>query len=90
MCVFFFQVLSNGVYKSVEHRVMVSSTAERLSMAFFYNPRSDMPLAPIAELITSERPALYQPMTYDEYRLYIRKNGPKGKTQVESLKTVQN
>ncbi|KAF3331753.1 flavonol synthase/flavanone 3-hydroxylase-like isoform X2 [Carex littledalei] len=84
------EVLSNGVYKSVEHRVMVSSTAERLSMAFFYNPRSDIPLAPIAELITSERPALYQTMTYDDYRLYIRKNGPKGKTQVESLKTVQN
>lgn len=77
------------MYKSVEHRVMVSSTTERLSMAFFYNPRSDIRLAPVAELVTADRPALYQPMTFDEYRLYIRKKGLKGKTQVESQKTVQ-
>jgi 2OG-Fe(II) oxygenase superfamily len=86
----FCQVLSNGVYKSVEHRVMVSSTAERLSMAFFYNPRSDLRLGPIAELVTPDRPPLYQAMTFDEYRVYIRKNGPKGKTQVQLQKTVQD
>ncbi|KAJ4764191.1 2-oxoglutarate (2OG) and Fe(II)-dependent oxygenase superfamily protein [Rhynchospora pubera] len=83
-----FQVLSNGAYKSVEHRVMVSSTAERLSMAFFYNPCSDIPLAPIPQLVMPDRPPLFQPMTFNEYRLYIRKNGPKGKSQVESLKIV--
>ncbi|KAJ3682831.1 hypothetical protein LUZ60_013058 [Juncus effusus] len=83
------QVLSNAIYKSVEHRVIVSSTNERVSMAFFYNPRSDLPLSPISKLVTTDRPALYQPMTFDEYRLYIRTRGPKGKAQVESLKTVQ-
>ncbi|KAJ3699508.1 hypothetical protein LUZ61_003213 [Rhynchospora tenuis] len=82
------EVLSNGVYKSVEHRVMVSSTAERLSMAFFYNPCSDIPLAPIPELVIPDQPPMFQPMTFNEYRLYIRKNGPKGKSQVESLKIV--
>ncbi|XP_020107929.1 probable 2-oxoglutarate-dependent dioxygenase At3g111800 isoform X2 [Ananas comosus] len=83
------QVLSNAVYRSVEHRVLVSATDERLSMAFFYNPRSDLPLAPVPELVTPDRPALYQPMTFDEYRLFIRKRGPRGKSQVESLKTVE-
>lgn len=82
------QVLSNATYKSVEHRVMVNSDAERLSIAFFYNPKSDLPLAPIPELVTSDRPPLYQPMTFDQYRLYIRQRGPKGKSQVESLKAV--
>ncbi|CAD5197172.1 unnamed protein product [Musa acuminata subsp. malaccensis] len=80
------QVLSNAVYRSVEHRVVVNAAQERLSLAFFYNPRSDVAIAPVSKLVTPERPQLYRPMTFDEYRLYIRKKGPKGKSQVESLK----
>lgn len=79
-------VLTNAAYRSVEHRVTVNADAERLSVAMFYNPRSDLPLAPMAELVSAEAPALYKPMTFDEYRLYIRRMGPRGKSQVESLK----
>ncbi|URD81558.1 2OG-Fe(II) oxygenase superfamily [Musa troglodytarum] len=79
-------VLSNAVYRSVEHRVVVNAAQERLSLAFFYNPRSDVAIAPVSKLVTAERPQLYRPMTFDEYRLHIRKKGPKGKSQVESLK----
>ncbi|XP_060675305.1 jasmonate-induced oxygenase 2 isoform X2 [Ziziphus jujuba] len=81
------QVLSNAIYKSVEHRVIVNSDKERLSLAFFYNPKGDIPMEPAKELVTADRPALYQPMTFDEYRLFIRLRGPRGKTQVESLKS---
>jgi isopenicillin N synthase-like dioxygenase len=83
-----FQVLSNAIYKSLEHRVMVNATDDRLSMAFFYNPQAHLPLSPIRELVTPHRPALYTPMTFNEYRLYIRQKGPRGKSQVESLKTA--
>ncbi|XP_008789107.2 probable 2-oxoglutarate-dependent dioxygenase At3g111800 isoform X2 [Phoenix dactylifera] len=83
------QVLSNATYKSVEHRVVVNSEAERLSFAFFYNPKSDLLIGPAPELVTPDRPALYQPMTFDEYRLYIRRKGPRGKSQVESLKAAR-
>ncbi|KAG6527810.1 hypothetical protein ZIOFF_009940 [Zingiber officinale] len=76
------QVLSNATYKSVEHRVTVNAASERLSMAFFYNPRSDIPIGPIPELVSPARPALYQPMTYDQYRLFIRQRGPRGKKLV--------
>ncbi|XP_010937852.1 jasmonate-induced oxygenase 2 isoform X1 [Elaeis guineensis] len=82
------QVLSNATYKSVEHRVVVNSETERLSFAFFYNPKSDLLIRPAPELVTSEHPALYPPMSFDEYRLYIRRKGPRGKSQVESLKAV--
>uniref|UniRef100_A0ACD5TYC9 Uncharacterized protein n=1 Tax=Avena sativa TaxID=4498 RepID=A0ACD5TYC9_AVESA len=81
------QVLTNATYRSVEHRVTASAGAERLSIAAFYNPRSDLPLAPMPELVSPPgRPPLYRPMTFDEYRLYIRRKGPRGKSQVESLK----
>lgn len=81
------QVLSNANYKSVEHRVIVNSAKDRVSLAFFYNPKSDLSIQPAEELVTEERPALYKPMTFDEYRLYIRTKGLHGKKQVESLKS---
>ncbi|KAJ8753828.1 hypothetical protein K2173_000082 [Erythroxylum novogranatense] len=81
------QVLSNAMYKSVEHRVIVNAAKDRVSLAFFYNPKGDEIIEPCKDLVTEERPALYTPMTFNEYRLYIRTKGPCGKQQVESLKS---
>ncbi|KAF5476274.1 hypothetical protein F2P56_008005 [Juglans regia] len=81
------QVLSNAIYKSVEHRVIVNAVKDRVSLALFYNPKSDLLIEPAKHLVTEDRPALYPPMTFDEYRLYIRTKGPCGKAQVESLKS---
>ncbi|XP_076883037.1 jasmonate-induced oxygenase 2-like isoform X2 [Bidens hawaiensis] len=81
------QVISNAIYKSVEHRVIANPDKERVSLAYFYNPRSDLLIHPAPELVTPETPALYPAMTFDEYRLFIRTRGPQGKSQVESLKS---
>lgn len=80
------QVMSNAIYRSVEHRVFTSAAAERLSFAFFYNPKSDLLVGPAPPLVTRERPALYNSMSFDDYRLYIRTKGPRGKSQVDSIK----
>jgi isopenicillin N synthase-like dioxygenase len=80
------QVLTNAIYKSVEHRVIVNPDKERVSLAYFFNPKSDILIKPATKLVTSNTPALYPPMTFDEYRLFIRTKGPQGKSQVESLK----
>ncbi|KAH9604807.1 hypothetical protein KSS87_020117 [Heliosperma pusillum] len=80
-------VLSNARYKSVEHRVIVNPNLERVSLAFFYNPRGDLLIEPAKELVTPENPAMYPSMTFNEYRLYIRLKGPRGKSQVESLRS---
>lgn len=81
------QVLSNAIYKSVEHRVIVNSNKERLSLAFFYNPGGHTLIKPAHELVTKDSPALYSPMTFNEYRSFIRRKGPSGKSQIESLKS---
>ncbi|XP_047322207.1 jasmonate-induced oxygenase 2-like [Impatiens glandulifera] len=81
------EVMSNGIYKSVEHRVITNSNNERLSIAFFYNPKSDLLIQPARELVTPDQPSMYDVMTFDQYRLYIRTRGPQGKSQVESLKS---
>lgn len=81
------QVLSNATYKSVEHRVIVNSAKERVSLAFFYNPNGNIPIGPAKMLVTEDKPPLYKAMTFNEYRLFIRTRGPCGKSQVESLKS---
>lgn len=67
--------------------MIVNSAKERVSMAFFYNPRGDLVIKPAEELVTGEEPPRYPPTTYNEYRLYIRTKGACGKSQVESLKS---
>lgn len=79
------QILSNGIYKSVEHRVVVNSEKDRLSLAMFYNPNGDKVLSPANKLVDENSPPLYAPMTFNEYRLFIRKRGPLGKSQVNSI-----
>ncbi|KAI3877014.1 hypothetical protein MKX03_024599 [Papaver bracteatum] len=81
------EVLSNAIYKSVEHRVIVNSAKERVSLAVFCNPKGNLLIEPAKELVTPDRPAGYEPMTFDEYKLYMRSKGPLGKSQVESLKS---
>ena len=80
-------MLSNAIYKSVEHRAIANSVEERLSIAFFYNPKGDKAIKPMQELVRENRPPQYKQMTYDEYRMYVRTHGPRGKALVESLKS---
>lgn len=65
--------------------MIVNSGMDRVSLALFYNPRSDIPIGPVKELLTENQPALYKPIRFDEYRLLIRQKGPCGKNQVDSL-----
>ncbi|KAG6487333.1 hypothetical protein ZIOFF_055919 [Zingiber officinale] len=67
-------------------KVVVNAEKERMSAAYFYNPRSDVAVEPLPELVeASGGAALYRPMTFDEYRLYIRQKGPQGKSQLSEL-----
>lgn len=79
-------MLSNAAYRSVEHRVVVNAAAERLSLAFFYNPQDDVPIAPSKELLTPGAPAMYKPTTFKEYKLYMRMLGPDGKSHGDFVK----
>ncbi|CAH9101510.1 unnamed protein product, partial [Cuscuta epithymum] len=53
------QVLTNAIYKSVEHRAIVNSNKERVSLAYFYSPRGDLVIQPAKEFVSPENPALY-------------------------------
>ncbi|KAJ1408155.1 Oxoglutarate/iron-dependent dioxygenase [Sesbania bispinosa] len=45
------EVLSNGLYKSVVHRVMPDKNGSRISIATFYNPAGDAMISPAPKLL---------------------------------------
>ncbi|KAM0830779.1 hypothetical protein ACQ4PT_065990 [Festuca glaucescens] len=61
------QALSNDRYRSVNHRVIVNSESERISVPTFYCPSPDTVVAPADALVDDAHPRAYRPFTYQEY-----------------------
>ncbi|XP_071702171.1 protein SRG1-like [Rutidosis leptorrhynchoides] len=77
------EIVTNGQYKSVEHRAVVNSEKERLSIATFLNPNLEGDLGPAPSLITPETPAkLKRVATVDFFKNLFSKE-LKRKTNVE-------
>ncbi|KEH40597.1 1-aminocyclopropane-1-carboxylate oxidase-like protein [Medicago truncatula] len=65
----FLQIISNEVYKSVDHRVLANPSNEpRVSIAVFFNPGNREKLfGPLPELTSAEKPALYKDFKLNEF-----------------------
>ncbi|KAM1001332.1 hypothetical protein ACFX15_007542 [Malus domestica] len=61
------EIITNGTYRSIEHRATVNSEKERLSIATFYNPRVDGEIGPASSLITKQTPAAFKRLSVEEY-----------------------
>uniref|UniRef100_A0ACD5XH85 Uncharacterized protein n=1 Tax=Avena sativa TaxID=4498 RepID=A0ACD5XH85_AVESA len=62
------KVLSNDVYKSIDHRVRVKSTQDsRVSIGVFFNPGDSLLIEPLPELVTLETPKRYRSFTMAEF-----------------------
>ena len=64
---FAWQVITNGVYPSIEHRAVVNSEQERLSIATFHTVNYDGEVGPAPSLITEKTPALFRRVTTEEF-----------------------
>ncbi|KAJ1266193.1 hypothetical protein BS78_08G132000 [Paspalum vaginatum] len=82
-------IVSNGRYKSAEHRVLANSEKTRVNIAFFCNPGGDLPIAPANKLVSPMSPALYDPITFNEYRNYTRTKGLNVREQIKPSKVIQ-
>lgn len=66
------EVITNGKYKSVEHRVVAQTDGTRMSIASFYNPGSDAVIYPAPTLI-EENNEIYPKFVFEDYmNLYAR------------------
>ncbi|KAL1355453.1 hypothetical protein HN51_007485 [Arachis hypogaea] len=61
-----FQAYSNGLYKSVQHRVVANPTSERFSTAYFFCPSND------TVIDSCRKPSLYRKFNFREYRQQVR------------------
>ncbi|KAL6333164.1 hypothetical protein AAG906_028347 [Vitis piasezkii] len=61
------EIVSNGIYQSIEHRAMVNSAKERLSVATFFSSNLDSELGPAPSLISPQNPAIFQRVPTEKY-----------------------
>lgn len=62
------KVWSNGRLCNVKHRVQCKEAAVRLSIASFLLGPKDAAVEAPPELVDSEHPRLFVPVTYEDYR----------------------
>ncbi|CAH2037255.1 unnamed protein product [Thlaspi arvense] len=51
------EIITNGTYKSIEHRAVVNSEKERLSIATFHNPGLNKEISPAKSLLEKQKKA---------------------------------
>ncbi|RDX92505.1 Codeine O-demethylase, partial [Mucuna pruriens] len=78
--------MSNGLYKSVEHRATVNSTKERISIAMFFVPKIESEIGPAASLTGPENPPLYKNIKVEKYVKDFFSRKLDGKSYLEHLK----
>lgn len=61
------QIVSNGMYRSIEHRATVNSVQERLSIAAFHNAKMTAVMGPAPSLINLENPSLFRNVGVEKY-----------------------
>ncbi|KAF8410783.1 hypothetical protein HHK36_003320 [Tetracentron sinense] len=67
------EVITNGKYKSVMHRVVTQTDGNRMSIASFYNPSSDAVIYPAPALVEkeAEKSQVYPKFVFEDYmKLY--------------------
>ncbi|KAJ6318117.1 hypothetical protein OIU76_013625 [Salix suchowensis] len=62
------QAMTNGRFVSVRHKALTNSSKSRLSMAYFAAPPPDARITVPPEMISPNKPALYKPFTWGEFK----------------------
>ncbi|CAF2131314.1 unnamed protein product [Brassica napus] len=61
------EIITNGTYKSIEHRGVVNSEKERLSVAAFHNMGMGKVVGPLRSLVERQKGALFRSVTIEEF-----------------------
>ncbi|WCJ20679.1 2-oxoglutarate (2OG) and Fe(II)-dependent oxygenase superfamily protein [Euphorbia peplus] len=60
------EIMSNGEYKSIEHRAVVNPEKQRLSIAGFHSPNINTMIGPLQDLLKEKQP-IYKTMQHGEF-----------------------
>ncbi|XP_018679612.2 1-aminocyclopropane-1-carboxylate oxidase 1 isoform X1 [Musa acuminata AAA Group] len=82
------EVITNGKYKSVLHRVVARSDGNRMSIASFYNPGGDAVIYPAPSLVQKEAEA-YPRFVFEDYmKLYVTQKFQAKQPRFEAMKAT--
>ncbi|TYI13498.1 hypothetical protein ES332_A08G061600v1 [Gossypium tomentosum] len=88
------EVITNGKYKSVEHRVIAQTDGTRMSLASFYNPGSDAVIYPAPALVEKEaeekNKQVYPKFVFEDYmKLYAGLKFQAKEPRFEAMKAME-
>ncbi|XP_022132468.1 1-aminocyclopropane-1-carboxylate oxidase 3 [Momordica charantia] len=87
------EVITNGKYKSVMHRVIAQADGNRMSIASFYNPGNDAIIYPAPALVEGEeeKSKLYPKFVFDDYmKLYMGLKFQAKEPRFEAMKAMES
>lgn len=79
------EILSNGKYKSIEHRAIVDKHKERLSIAAFHSSDLDSMVGPLSDFCKENHPC-YKTVTSLEYTRLLFASKLEGKNILDQMK----
>ncbi|XP_027361944.1 protein SRG1-like [Abrus precatorius] len=83
------EILTNGIYRSIEHRGTINSEKERISIATFHRPQWNKIIGPSPSLVTPERPALFRRVSVEDYYKPFFSRELQGKSCLDIIR-IQN
>lgn len=85
------EVMSNGQYKSVIHRVTVNSEKKRFSIASLHSLGLEKKMGPAEKLVDKEHPASYDEFSFKDFLDYISNNDiMTGRRFIDTLKRKES
>lgn len=82
------QILSNGRYKSAEHRVRTTNTKSRVSVPIFLIPQATQKIGPLAQVVESDGIARYKEINFGDYMNNFFTNAHDGKKSLDFAKIL--
>ncbi|KAH7659169.1 (S)-norcoclaurine synthase protein [Dioscorea alata] len=79
------EIMSNGKYKSIEHRAIVNTDRERLSIATFHGPRVDAQVGPLPAAVEKNEPH-YKTVSLQDYVRMLFSFKLEGKNILDHMK----
>eukprot|EP00253_Pinus_taeda_P034102 PITA_34102 len=80
------KVVSNGRFRSAEHRVIMNASTTRIPVITFCNPSPDAFISPPKSMVDEQHPALYREYEFGEFRGVFWCQELKGKNSLDHFK----
>ncbi|XP_022848557.1 protein SRG1-like [Olea europaea var. sylvestris] len=80
------EIVTNGIYRSIEHRATVNLKKERLSIATFFNPNIDGDFGPAPSIVTPETPAKFKRISFVDYMKGYFSRELDGKSYLDTIR----